>query len=469
MAAAQFFVTIRALIARDELPAALEKMREWLAGSPHLTEVLHQSGRFQDIRKSIRLGVISHHDATLTQNRIRFGLLDLLSEIEQNGQKPLPAELAQNLYAHRPDDEEYLWVQSLYEELKDIGVSVTRRPKDIFKHYGWLIEANLLKMLTKPDDADEHPPLRQLSYMTEAFQCSLRYLCYIQVAQLLSEKTSTATENTKAVVEFLRLRGQEYQSFDHLNLLFVATELLQNNKMRFLPELDDFVTALLDRNGLLCETALFLDAERSRLLRGEIAENGPNLDELLDQYLTGLVYWLRRLAFLAHYRMVSIKDINLSYRMGSAATRFVHLYGELHGMYTPTDGLSEDWNTKTIEGLFTFNQSVLLFRGKNVDECLERIGDPNTYISLSPLVIDQSVYANKATQTPEIFCYVANDPAARQFDYAEFKNELALDGRETVVSNKFIKVRAQNNQQPKLNELYKHIEQVFKPFKPAAV
>jgi hypothetical protein len=182
--------------------------------------------------------------------------------------------------------------------------------------------------------------------------------------RLLSEKTSTATENTKAVVEFLRLRGQEYQSFDHLNLLFVATELLQNNKMRFLPELDDFVTALLDRNGLLCETALFLDAERSRLLRGEIAENGPNLDELLDQYLTGLVYWLRRLAFLAHYRMVSIKDINLSYRMGSAATRFVHLYGELHGMYTPTDGLSEDWNTKTIEGFSHSTKACCCFAAK---------------------------------------------------------------------------------------------------------
>lgn len=469
MAAAPFFDPIRDLIARDELSAALEKMRELLADSPHFTEVLHQSGRFQNIRKEIRLGLVSHPDAALTQNRIRFGLLDLLSEIEQNGQKPLPAELAQNLFAHRSDDEEHLWVQSLYEELKDMGVSVTRRPKDIFKHYGWLIEANLLKMLTKPDDADAHPPLRQLSYMTEAFQCSLRYLCYIQVAQLLSEKTGAATKNTEAVAEFLRLRGQDYQAFDHLNLLFVATELLQNNKSRFVPEIDDLVAELLDRNGLLCETALFLDAERSRLLADNISENDPEIEALIDQYLTGLVYWLRHLAFLAHYRMVSIKDINLSYRMGSAATRFVHLYGELHGMYTPSDGLSEDWNTKTIEGLFTFNQSVLLFRGKNVDDCLERIGDPNTYISLSPLVIDQSVYANKATQTPEIFCYVANDPATRQFDYAEFKNELALGGRETVVSNKFIKVRAQNNQQPKLNELYKHIEQVFKPFKSAAV
>lgn len=465
-ASAQVFDQIRDFIYHNELPAALEKMRALLADSPHFNELLQQSGRFQSIRKDVRLGLISHQDVTLIQDRIRFGLLDLLSEIEQNGNNPLPAELAQNLYAHRPDGdgEEHVWVQSLYEELKNMGVAVTRRPKDIFKHYGWLIEANLLKMLTKPDDAEAHPPLRQLSYMTEAFQCSLRYLCYVQVAQLLSKNTFSAMNNTEAVAEFLRLRGQEYQLFDYLNLLLIATEHLQQAARSFVPQIDDLVTELLDRNGLLCETALFLDRQRGLLLRSGIAENDPNLDELLDQYLTGLVFWLRRLAFLAHFRMVSIKDINLSYRMGSATTRFVHLYGELHGMYTPTDGLSEDWNTKTIEGLFTYNQSVLLFHGKNVEQCLERIGNPDTYISLSPLVIDQSVYASKATQTPEIFCYVGSDPAVRQYDYAEFKNEIALDGRETLVSNKFMKVRAQNTHQPKLNELYKHIEQVFNPF-----
>lgn len=465
-----FVQSIRDLIAKDNLPAALDKMRLLLENSPHLNEILLQSGRFQSIRKEIRLGLVSHSDATLTQNRIRFGLLDLLSEIEQDGVKPLPAELAQNLYAHRPDaEEEHIWVQSLYEDLKEIGVSITRRPKDIFKHYGWLIETNLLKMLTKPDDEDAHPPLRQLSYMTEAFQCSLRYLCYIQVAQLLLQKPNNLVGEAVTMADFLLLRDQEYQWFDYLNLLFSTTERLQTMPRCFVPEIGDLVAELLNRNGPLCETALFLDDQRSRLLRGEMVENDPKLDAILDQYLTGLVYWLRRLAFLAHYRMVSIKDINLSYRLGSATTKFMHLYGELHGMYTPTSGLSEDWSTKTIEGLFTYNQSVLLFRGKNVDECLERIGDPDSYISLSPLVIDQSVYANKATQTPEIFCYVGHDLAARQYDFAEFKNELALDGYGAIAPNKYLKVRAQNTQQPKLNELYKHIEQVFKPFKTAAV
>ena len=79
-----FFDLIRDLIAHDELSTALEKLRTLLENSPKLDEVLLQSARFHDIRKHIRLGVLSHADANLTQNQIRAGLLELLREIENS-------------------------------------------------------------------------------------------------------------------------------------------------------------------------------------------------------------------------------------------------------------------------------------------------------------------------------------------------------------------------------------------------
>lgn len=79
-----FFTLIRNLIAQNELPTALEKFRTLLENSPKLDEVVLQSGRFQDIRRQIRLGVVSQTEANLTQNQIRAGLLDLLQEIEDS-------------------------------------------------------------------------------------------------------------------------------------------------------------------------------------------------------------------------------------------------------------------------------------------------------------------------------------------------------------------------------------------------
>lgn len=76
---------IRELIILDDLPMALKMMRSLLENTPKLNEILHHSGRLEKIRRESRLGLVSDSDANLEQNRIRFGVLDLLLEIEQKG------------------------------------------------------------------------------------------------------------------------------------------------------------------------------------------------------------------------------------------------------------------------------------------------------------------------------------------------------------------------------------------------
>ena len=546
MTAANFSNQIRNLIARDEFEAALTQLRQLLEHSPRLNEVILQTARFSDIRRQIRLGLVNHQEANLTQNQIRAGLLDLLQEIEAQGAAPalkdeiekavsivnnlqvqgnqniiiqgvsdstitvtvngetkeihrrldelqalleklqvhsirtadkiynigditnanfeyivgqskkdrtLPEDLAQNLIT-----DENLWVKSLQQELIRQGVSVGSRPWAIFQHYGWLIEAFLQKMGT---EAGRERSLRRLAFMAEAYQSTLRYLCYIQLAQVFQRRGAAGNP---VIAGFIRLDADRQPRFDYLNLLLLTTELLPREQA-FMPELHDFTTALTDTHDDLYGAALFLEKHRNALLDGR-APDGEALERLLDEYLTGLVYWLRRLAFLAKYRLVSIKDISLNYRLGTEKN-FVHLYGELHGMYAEAQSEGEDYSAHSIEGVFTYNQSVLLFRGSNMAECLERIQNPDTYISLSPLVVDESVFADKITQTPEIFYYVGQDKSGRQYLFAQYKNELEYEGR-VIPSNKRKTVKAQNNQQPRLDELFTQLEQVFKPYKTAA-
>ena len=78
------FTQIRVQIARDEMPAALSTLRGLLENTPRLNEILQQSGRLENIRQQMRTGTVSHYDATLEQNRIRLGVLELLAEIEKD-------------------------------------------------------------------------------------------------------------------------------------------------------------------------------------------------------------------------------------------------------------------------------------------------------------------------------------------------------------------------------------------------
>lgn len=452
---------IRDYIVRDELTAALENMRLLLEKDSKLDEALHQSGRFHNIRKQIRLGLVSHAEATLTQNQIRFGLLELLREIEMGGVVSLPRELADNLITDRNR-----WVESLKQEFLRRGIAVNNRPDQIIQYFGWLIEEYLRKMQTT--EGQQHT-LRAFSYMTEAWQSSLRYLCYIQLAQLLKsgEKPQNAIlpgfiamQDVFASADGATEIGYETQ-FDYLSLLLVGADLLREAN-RFVPEIATFVQELINAESELFDTTRFLQNHRSRLLADEIKED-EHLPNLIDEYRTALVYWLRKITFLAKYRLVSIKEISLNYRLGTTQ-RFVHLYGELHGVYDQAFSDGEDYNFMSIEGVFTYSHSVLLFKGNEIQTCLQNIGDQGTYLSLSPLVIDQSVFSAKNTDTPEIYYYAGCAPGGRQYKYAQYKNELPLCGR-PLPSNKVLRVRAENTQQPKLNELYEQLETVFGPFK----
>ena len=84
----EYINRIRKFIENDELDSALMALSTLLQNSDKLDEAIHQSGRYENIRKQIRLGIVSHSDANLTQNQIRFGLLDLLREIEKQGEDP---------------------------------------------------------------------------------------------------------------------------------------------------------------------------------------------------------------------------------------------------------------------------------------------------------------------------------------------------------------------------------------------
>jgi hypothetical protein len=71
------------LIAKDDLQTAINLLHKLLAKSSKLDEVILQSARFSDITKQIRLGTVNFEDATVTKNKIRFAILDLVRDIEE--------------------------------------------------------------------------------------------------------------------------------------------------------------------------------------------------------------------------------------------------------------------------------------------------------------------------------------------------------------------------------------------------
>ncbi|HPI28831.1 MAG TPA: hypothetical protein PLS75_10170 [Candidatus Marinimicrobia bacterium] len=71
------------LIAKDELEQAISMLSNLLQNSPKLDEVILQSGRLNDIKKQIRLGIVDFNKVHIERNRIRAALLSFVGEIEE--------------------------------------------------------------------------------------------------------------------------------------------------------------------------------------------------------------------------------------------------------------------------------------------------------------------------------------------------------------------------------------------------
>lgn len=80
----QIFIThIRDLIAKDDFKTAIQHLSALLKDSRRLDEAVQQSARYNHVLQQIRLGLLDFESANIAQNQIRYGVLELLREIEE--------------------------------------------------------------------------------------------------------------------------------------------------------------------------------------------------------------------------------------------------------------------------------------------------------------------------------------------------------------------------------------------------
>ena len=101
---------------------------------------------------------------------------------------------------------------------------------------------------------------------------------------------------------------------------------------------------------------------------------------------------------------------------------------------------------------------------------MKNIQDKTSYISLSPLVIDKSVYTDENNkQTPEIFYYSGYEmkkrKSDRQYIYTPYQKELPFGIALEKDKYQPLYVKATNTNQSGLDELFEYLEDVFKSFK----
>ena len=407
----QFFDQIREFIARDEMETALEQIRLLLDNSPKLDEAILQSARFTDIRKQVRLGLVSHTEANLTKNQIRDGLLELLREIETQGATPaLRKETEQavsivvngahisaggNVHigniiyaaptptANAPKrDYNKILSRALVEAMRPYNDKAEKLCQDfswlehpenrrkvqqfVFQNFVGEIGKQLRKLVNIGDDDQMDPAKKERHYVEKCLDIARHSLDLVNytLLSLWWDAVKTAPRS---------LEPAEQQALG----AFFETHLEQRLEAQF--HLLQALCALFRRHGVA-----FPFGEKLEVLLPQLTDGSP-LHQACTQLEhavqagdatpaeTQLAALLRHFAFLTQYRMVSIKKI--SYRqMRNGHPEYLHRYVAL-GIDVK---YSEDAEKGRWIALGEQTPAVLLYRGEEYQNG----------INLFPFVID---------------------------------------------------------------------------------
>lgn len=98
----QFTDHILQLIAKDQMPEAISAIQQLLKGSPLFNEAILHSARYNDIMKSIRMGVVDAQQANTEKNKIRYALMDMLRELEESMEQNQALKTEVENYLQKP-------------------------------------------------------------------------------------------------------------------------------------------------------------------------------------------------------------------------------------------------------------------------------------------------------------------------------------------------------------------------------
>jgi len=110
--------------------------------------------------------------------------------------------------------------------------------------------------------------LRRLSFMTEVFHSSLRYLCFIQIAQVLKNSRKKEIPIPTIITNFFILNKKELAAFEWLDFL-KNNDFIKNGE-NFMPEIPNLIKNLKRPKNDLNRSVLFLLEKRLQLLNGEL-------------------------------------------------------------------------------------------------------------------------------------------------------------------------------------------------------
>jgi hypothetical protein len=261
----------------------------------------------------------------------------------------------------------------------------------VIRNFPWPIGVELRRLFS---GSMRQPDRMRLDQIFKTIERSMQFLSFVMLSQLVKEKTDTGMAIPES---FSREFTDRFLVLSMGNFAWLIRSLgnifSDQKKEWFMPEMAE------NLNGKFYNALDFWIPERNEIGHYQINLTQEEIEKRCIEYEEKLAFILQKIAFLAKYKLVSVKDIKVIKSKVHKAT-FHHVIDLLNSS-------DSDFRAKELdEPSFTESHSVLLMKSmKSLEE----------YLNLSPLIIDTST---EILDTKEKF-----DIKKDIFMYSKFRND----------------------------------------------
>ena len=258
-------------------------------------------------------------------------------------------------------------------------------PELIIKSFPWPMAAQLRILLANSEDMNK-AGLPRLKQLVHSYFVSSKFLSFILLSQLWDSSFEQELDLDRQFVAALEMDEEVRETYDFMPLVHLAAEaLFKNNISLFIPEFEALLESIKNQDEVY-QAYTFLENVQDQITANELSET--DAAELCNQSENCLATFLKKIAFLAKYRLVTVKDVLFIKHRHKPATYRIQL-GVLNVLNQ--DMLNADARDKARS---TDTHSVVLVKNlKELDE----------YLSVSPFIIDKNAYLKKPI--PNIYMF----------------------------------------------------------------
>jgi hypothetical protein len=325
-------------------------------------------------------------------------------------QKVDPPKPVQGPYEVNQDILRILVAMAEFDPALQSGLQNRRNaPFTIVEHFPWAMGAQIRKLFANIPSMNQ-PGMPRLRQLIQTYVATTRFLSFVLLSQVWDALNQQKLSTIPDVQTFFQISKSNYGSYDYLVLFQQCYELLAGAGLEpFIPEIKDSVERL-KPGGTSFESWRFVESVRLRLLAGDIAD--AETRQLCFDSEAALTELLIKAAFLARYRLLTVKDIRI-FNPRHLTAQFSHRMGELnvpHKDYLWEEDLSLD--------AYTESHSVLL-----IPKADEQDGKIDRFLNLSPFFMDKSAF--QASQIPAIYAF--SFPEGNSFHFQSVDADVNMD------------------------------------------